>query len=115
MALILNNLENLDGLQNRVDDARQHFEESLATYRQLAQQNPDAYLPGLALALNNLGSLDAAQNRTDEGRQHNEEALKIYRQLAQQHPDARYAGDVARIEASLRELDKRSIPDRHPK
>jgi protein O-mannosyl-transferase len=115
MALILNNLENLDGLQNRVDDARQHFEESLRTYRQLAQQNRDAYLPGLALALNNLGNLDIAQNRVDQGRQHNEEALKIYRQLALQHPDARYAADVARVEASLRELDKRPAPDRRTK
>ncbi len=115
MALILNNLENLDGVQNRMGDARQHFEESLETHRQLVQQNPDAYLPGLAIALDNLGSLDAAQNRTDEGRQHYEEALKIYRQLALQHPDARYAGNMAKVDASLRELDKRSIPDRHPK
>ena len=73
-------LGQLDRLQNRMDEARQHYEEALRSYRQLAQQNPDAYLLDMATALNNLGTVDGIQNRMDDARQHFEEALKIYRQ-----------------------------------
>lgn len=70
-----------------MEEARQHYEEALRIRRQLAQWDPDAYLPYLATTLNDLGILDATQNRTDEARQHYEEALKSYRQLAQGDPD----------------------------
>jgi tetratricopeptide (TPR) repeat protein len=43
LALTLNNLGILDSTQGRRDDARQHYEEALKTYRQLAQENPDTY------------------------------------------------------------------------
>ena len=56
MAATLNNLGILDRLQNRMDDARQHYEEALKIYRQLAQQNPAKYLPDVAMTLNNLDS-----------------------------------------------------------
>jgi protein O-mannosyl-transferase len=148
LATTLNNLGNVDQLQNRPDEARQDYEEALKFYDQPTRQNPDAYLPGLALTLTDLGSLDFRQKRPEEARQHFEGSLRIYRQLAQQNPDAylpsvaqtlnvlgflaenqnqieesraryqealsllqklsqgnrRYAGDVARVEASLREL-----------
>jgi hypothetical protein len=45
-------------IQNRLDDARQRCEEALKLYQQLAQQNPDAYLPSWAVTLNDLGNLD---------------------------------------------------------
>jgi tetratricopeptide (TPR) repeat protein len=47
-------------------------------YRQLAQQDPDKYLPLLARTLYNWGESGRLQNRMDEARQHYEEALKIY-------------------------------------
>jgi len=39
-----------------MEDARQHFEGALRTYRQLAQQNPDAYVPYLAMTLDDLAA-----------------------------------------------------------
>jgi tetratricopeptide (TPR) repeat protein len=81
-------LENFGTAQNRMHEARWHYEEALKSYRQLVQQNPDAYLPGLAGTLNNFGLLDGTQNQMDNARQHFEGALRIYRQLAQQNPDA---------------------------
>jgi hypothetical protein len=59
----------------------------------------------VAGTLNNLGFLDKNQNRIEESRLNYSEALSIYRQLAQ-GDRARFAGDVARVEASLEELDK---------
>ena len=73
--------------QNRIDEARSHFERALELRQPLAQQNPDAYLPDMARTLNNLGNVDRLQNRMDEARHHGEAALEIYRQLARQNPD----------------------------
>ena len=101
----LNNLGTVDRYQNHTDDARQHFEGALETYRKLAQQNMELYQPDIATTLNNLGNLDLAQKRTDEARQHYEEASAIYRKLAQ--GNSKYAADVARVEASLQELEKK--------
>jgi protein O-mannosyl-transferase len=105
VAMTLNDLGNLDGVQNRPGEARQHYDESSRVYRQLAQGEPDKYLPYVAGTLNNLGFLDKNQNRIEESRLNYSEALSIYRQLAQ-GDRARFAGDVARVEASLEELDK---------
>ena len=52
-------------MQNRLDEAREHDEAALKIYRQLAQQNPDAYLPYLAVTLNNLGAIERLQNHLD--------------------------------------------------
>ncbi len=88
LAMTAANLEGLDTEQKRLDEARRHFEEALKSYRQLAEQNPDAYLSYLAVTLNELGNLDRIQNRTDDERRHYEEALQYCRQLAEQNPDA---------------------------
>ncbi len=102
LAVTLNDLGNLDRLENRSDEAPQHFEDALKSFRQLAEQNPDAYLPSVAATLNTLGMLDGNQNRIEESRAHYQEALSIFRKLLQ--GDSRYAGDVTRVEASLKEL-----------
>jgi hypothetical protein len=52
-----------------------------------------------------LGFLDRNQNRIEESRAHYSEALSLFRKLAQ--GDNKYAGEVARVEASLQELDKK--------
>src|SRR5260221_520811 len=82
-----NNLGIPDRDQNRMEEARKEYEEALKIYRELAQKNPEIYLPYVATMLNNLGILDSAQNRMKEGRKKYEEALKIYRELAQKDPE----------------------------
>jgi len=57
------------------------------------------------LESSNFGKLDQLENRFEESRTHYIEAMIIYKKLAQGDP-ARYAGDIARVEASLQELDK---------
>ena len=60
----------MDQSQNRMEEARQRYEEALKIRRQLAQQNSDTYLPYVAATLNDLGNLDSAQNRMEEARRH---------------------------------------------
>ncbi len=79
--------ENLDTGQNRVEEARHHFERALELRRQLAEQNPSVYLPDMATTLNNLGNLDRLENQPQEARRHYEEALKIHQQLAKENLD----------------------------
>jgi protein O-mannosyl-transferase len=106
IALTLNTLGNLDRSQNRMDDSREHYEAALAAYRQLAQQDPDKYLPYVAGTLNNLGLVDSNQNRIEESRAYYQEALSVLQKLFQ--GNGQYAGDVARVEASLEELEKKT-------
>jgi hypothetical protein len=40
---------------------------ALKTYRELAQKEPETYLPEVAQTLNNLGIVDSAQNRAEGG------------------------------------------------
>jgi hypothetical protein len=58
------------------------------------------------MTLNNLGKVDQLQNRSKESRAHYQEALSLFRKLVQS--DSKYAGDVARVEASLEELDEKA-------
>jgi tetratricopeptide (TPR) repeat protein len=106
LALILTDLGSLDFRQKRTDEARQHFEGSLKIYRQLAQQNPDAYLPSVATTLRVLGFVAENQNQIEESRASYQEALSVLRKLSQ--GNRKYAGDVARVEANLRELAMKS-------
>jgi hypothetical protein len=43
----------LDYREHRTEETRQQFEEALKISRELAQKNPESYLPGLAQALHN--------------------------------------------------------------
>jgi protein O-mannosyl-transferase len=104
MARTLNNLGSLDRIQNRMNEAREHCEEALKMYRQLVEQNPDAFEQFLAATLNNLGDLDRLQNRTDQARQHYEEALKINRQLSLENP-VKYQPNLAMTLKALGLLD----------
>jgi len=67
--------------QNRMEETRKEHEEALKTYRELAQKEPETYLPEVAQTLNNLGIVDSAQNRAEEARKAFAEAVKIYREL----------------------------------
>jgi tetratricopeptide (TPR) repeat protein len=98
-------LENFASEQNRMDEARQHFERALELGRALPGQGAGASLADMARTLNNLGNLDRLQNRTDESRRHSEEALKIYRRLAQQNPEV-YLPYLAATLNNLGALDR---------
>jgi hypothetical protein len=63
----------------------------------------DRYLAG---TVNNLAFLYSDQNRIAESRASYGKALALYRKLHRSDPDA-YAGDILRVEASLRELEKK--------
>jgi tetratricopeptide (TPR) repeat protein len=82
--------------QSRREEVRKEYEEALKTYRELAEKEPETYLPYVAATLNNLGILDSAQNRLEEARKKYEEALKICRELAQKEPET-YLPYVAAI------------------
>jgi len=58
----------LNSDQNRMEETRKEHEEALKTYRELAQKEPETYLPEVAQTLNNLGIVDSAQNRAEEAR-----------------------------------------------
>ena len=91
---LLNNLGALYRNTSRFTDAEQAHTEALQTYRDLARQNPQAYLPNVATTLNNLGNLYGITSRFLEAEQAYTEALQTYRDLARQNPQA-YLPDVA--------------------
>ncbi len=51
--------------------------EALKIQSQLAQRNPELYLPDVAMTLSDLGSLDLQQSKLDDARQHYEEAFEV--------------------------------------
>jgi tetratricopeptide (TPR) repeat protein len=100
----LNNLALLDRSQNRMEEAQKELHEALQIRRELAQENPDAYLPGVAQTLLNLGVLNYGEHRTEQARQEYEEALKTRRELAEKDPDANLP-DAAQTLNNLGVLD----------
>src|SRR5271157_6019076 len=94
VAMTLNNLAALYSATQRMKEAEEAYREALSTYRQLAQANPEAYLPYVAGTLNNLAILYSATQRMKEAEEAYREALSIRRQLAQANPEA-YLPDVA--------------------
>src|SRR5262249_40002541 len=95
----------LDSDQNRMEETRKQHEETLKTYRELAQKEPEIYLPDVALTLNNLGILDRDQHQTKEARRALEEALKIYETYEKQDPE-QFSSDVKWVKKLLEELPK---------
>src|SRR2546423_1601144 len=84
--MTLNNLGNLHGNQNRMEEARKAYEEALATYRTLAASNPDTYLPYVARTLCGLGRMHFATHKLKEARAALTEALNIYLKFAERDP-----------------------------
>ena len=89
-----NNLGIPDRDQNRMEDARKEYEETLKACRELARQDPETYFPQVAATLNDLGLLDSDQNQMEEARKEYEESLKIYRELVHKDPET-YLPNVA--------------------
>jgi tetratricopeptide (TPR) repeat protein len=104
LALTLNNLGNVDRNQNRKDAAQKAYKEALKTYRLLAQNDPETYLPQVAGTLNNLGELYKDQNRLRDARQAIEEAQKIRIGIAQNvGPGGANVSVIARRDATERQ------------
>ncbi len=57
----LTNLGSVDRDQNRPDEARKELGKALQIRRELAQKNPETYLPGVAEALYNLAQLSVPE------------------------------------------------------
>ena len=94
------NFENVFGFAYFLQEHKQFiealplYEEVLRVYRELAQTNPQTYLPDVAKTLNNLGVLLKNINELPLAREAYEESLQIYRELAQINPKA-YLPNVA--------------------
>ena len=63
------------------------YENALKIYRQLAEKNPDAFLPDVAMTLTNLGNYYHGNQKTTQSEVAYEEALKTYRQLVEKNPE----------------------------
>jgi tetratricopeptide (TPR) repeat protein len=94
VATTLNNLANLQRDKNEFSKAEKSYEEALAIRRQLAEVNPQTYLPDVAMTLNNLANLQRDKNEFAKAEKSYEEALAIRRQLAEVNPQT-YLPDVA--------------------
>src|SRR5260370_16216439 len=88
-----------------LDLDQNQIEEALKTYRELAQKDPQTFLPKVALTLNNLGILYSVQSRMKKERDEYEEALKIYREAAQKDTGI-YLPEVAMTLNNLGILDR---------
>ena len=81
MAETLNDFGDMLRQQNRLEEAREAYEEALKICRKLAQQNSVTYPPNIAESLNNLGNLNHDENRMDEAQENFSGALAIYEPL----------------------------------
>ena len=88
-----------------MEAARKGFEDALKIYRELAQKNPDTYLPDMAQTLNDLALLDRDQKRMEAARKALEEALGIYERFAERNPE-RFQSDVERVKGLLQTLSQ---------
>jgi CHAT domain-containing protein/tetratricopeptide (TPR) repeat protein len=78
----------------QLEAAVEAYQQALAIYRQLAQQQPQVYEPDLATTLNGLGNALCGLRRYEAALAAYEEAEGIHRQLAAQQPEV-YAPDLA--------------------
>ena len=110
-AATLNDMGNAQWKNNDFSNARVSYEEALKIYRQLAETNPQAYLPDVATTLNNLAILHSSTGEFPKALEEYEEALKICRQLAETNPQA-YEPDVAMTLNNLAIFYIYSIPNK---
>jgi tetratricopeptide (TPR) repeat protein/CHAT domain-containing protein len=78
----------------QLEAAVEAYQQALAIYRRLAQQQPQVYEPYLAMTLNNLGTALWGLRRLKAAVEAYQQALAIRRRLAQQQPQL-YEPDLA--------------------
>ncbi len=94
----------------RREEALAAAQEAADLYRQLAQAQPQAFLPALAMSLNNLGAMLSALGRREEALAAAQEAADLYRGLAHAQPQAflpDLAGSLNNLGAMLSDLGRR--------
>ena len=74
----------LNTAEKRMNAARAHFQRALEMRRELAPQNPAAYVPDMATTLNNLGNLDRLERKPERARADYTQALQLQQQVRQQ-------------------------------
>jgi len=112
-AVELNRAANLYRNENRPAEALKAYDEGLKAGRELAEKDPQTYLPDVVELLNNRGDLFSEQNRLAESLEDFNEALKISGELAEKN--ATYLPSVARIQdyrAALFHKQSRSADER---
>jgi hypothetical protein len=105
-AMSAEDLQSFDTEPKRLDEARRRYDDALATYRGLAEQNRDAYLPDMAATVSNLGDVARLQHQLDEARLHYEEAMQDYREAAAKNPELHRA-NMATTLSELADVDRR--------
>jgi tetratricopeptide (TPR) repeat protein len=80
-ARILGNLSIVLGDTGRSDEAVEMAKETVATFRKLLADRPDAFLPDLALSLDNLANSLSAAGRREDALQVAAEVVTTYRKL----------------------------------
>lgn len=113
LAVTLTNFGMLNAVQQHMDEARQNFEEALKIDRQLAEQNVNVYLPNVVMNLSNLGRVEFLEGHFAQSRIHYAEAYNLGEKLVR--VNSAYAGELAKIEASLNELQRVSSGQVQPK
>lgn len=86
-AKLLNNLGNALSNQGRLDEALRITEEAAVIYRNLAKDNPDAFLLDLATTLSNLGVRFYNQGAREKALDAVQEAVDIQRNLNKKNPN----------------------------
>ncbi|MFM9947698.1 MAG: tetratricopeptide repeat protein [Saprospiraceae bacterium] len=84
---ILNNLGILLKANNDMSGAKKAYDLALQIKRELAEKNPDVYLPDVAITLNNLGNLSSTNNDMSGAKKTYDEALQLCRKLAEKNLD----------------------------
>ncbi len=107
LAMIHNNLATIYDTNNK-QEAEKEYAEALAIYRQLAKDNPNAYLKDLALCLNNRAIYSKRNKKFTDADKDFDEALKIWQDLSQKYPNAdaflKYEADTLNNLANLHSI-----------
>jgi tetratricopeptide (TPR) repeat protein len=85
--MTLSNLAVLYRATQRMKQAEDAYAEALLTRRNLAQANPDVYLPSVATTLNNLAYLCLSTGQIQHAETHASEAERIIEPLWQANPE----------------------------
>lgn len=100
VATTLRDLRTFLAKENRMQEARETFDEELEAYRKLAEFKRDTYLPKVAETLRELATFLREQDQTEDARKALDDSLQLYRELAQRDRD-KYLSSVAAIEYNL--------------
>lgn len=91
--------------KNELSKAERTYQDALKIRKNLAQNQPDVFLPDVAGTLKNLAEVQQAKNELGKAEQAFNEALDIYRKLAEVNPQA-FKPDVAATLDNIAVLQK---------